>query len=115
MIMIPKNSVLKIHSLVVHHESRPVKSNPIKILWLSVIYFRNKAGLDIDWEDAKFMGTSEQEDIQNVLPLFFSKILIVELFTPYLVYQVIICKELLVKLKQLEGGIKLLFTHNGVA
>ena len=61
------------------------------------------------------MGTSEQEDIQNVLPLFFSKILIVELFTPYFVYQVIICKELLVKLKQLEGGIKLLFTHNGVA
>ena len=89
MITIPKNSVLKIHSLVVHHESRPVKSNPIKILWLSVIYFRNKAGLDIDWEDAKFMGTSEQEDIQNVLPLCFSKILIVELFTPYFVYQVI--------------------------
>ena len=89
MIMIPKNSVLKIHSLVVHHESRPVKSNPIKILWLSVIYFRNKAGLDLDWEDAKFMGISEQEDIQNVLPLCFSKILIVELFTPYFVYQVI--------------------------
>ena len=35
------------------------------------------------------MGTSEQEDIQNVLPLCFSKILIVELFTPYFVYQVI--------------------------
>ena len=89
MIMIAKNSVLKIHSLVVHHESRPVQSNPIKILWLSVIYFRNKAGLDLDWEDAKFMGTSEQADIQNVLPLCFSKILIVELFTPYFVYQVI--------------------------
>ena len=89
MIMIAKNSVLKIHSLVVHHESRPVQSNPIKILWLSVIHFRNKAGLDLDWEDAKFMGTSEQEDIQNVLPLCFSKILIVELFTPYFVYQVI--------------------------
>ena len=89
MIMIAKNSVLKIHSLVVHHESRPVQSNPIKILWLSVIYFRNKAGLDLDWEDAKFMGISEQEDIQNVLPLCFSKILIVELFTPYFVYQVI--------------------------
>ena len=51
------------------------KSN---ILWLLVIYFWNKAGLYIDWEEVKSMGTSEEE-IQNVLLLCFSKILIARL------------------------------------
>lgn len=53
------------------------------------------------------MGTSEQ-DIQNVLLLCFSEILIIELFTRYLFSERLISKKLLVKLKLLEARIKLL-------
>ena len=58
------------------------------ILWLLEVYFWNKASLYIDWEEVKSMGTSEEE-IQNVLLLCFSKILIVGLLTWYFVYQAI--------------------------
>ena len=68
--------------------SSTLKIYESSILWFLMIYFWNKAGLYIDWEEVKSMRTSE-ENIQNVMFLCFSKILIVGLFTCYFIYQAI--------------------------